>query len=229
MTVKSVISELDSTRTYTDVIIRSALGSDLQSVANAQYEMITDVAAPGSSVRAIRGHTHDSSGNGRGIMRGVCGRFYCVDTLPLGPPLNLSKNTVATVSAASGETSNYIASGASNYVMGVAFVSPGIDDIRVETCWKVDTLLNSPAFRIKNLTDSTTTEWLDIDSTDPKWYWAELLGDPTDANLGVTRTAVNRPQQRRIELDIEVKLGAAFATEFYLYCAFPYEFESAAS
>lgn len=230
MSTESRISTLDSSRAYTDAILRSEVGRDLMAVTNAEYEMITNVAAPGASVRMFPGHIHDSGGSGRGIMRGVCGRFYCVDTGSLCPPTSATLLATDIKSAAVDNSSLYVASG-DNYIMGVAYVSPGIANIRVETCWAVDDLGDTPEFRIKNITDNTTTEWCPLDSLTPKWYYAALLVDPTDDDVSVTRTATTRPRQRRIDLDIEIRphfLGMTDTT-FLLYCAFPYEFEDAAS
>jgi len=214
MTVEKRNPVLDSARANTDAPGASAHGHDISARINYQYEKINDSRAPGGT-RSERGHTHDHDGDGRGILRSNIGAFYIMDM----PLVHSTDTTVDSMGL--GNPNGYEASGA-NYVLGVAYVSPGVETIRVEVSIKVDNTADNPMFRVTNLTDGTSSGWEQITtSTAPKWY---NNAAPADANLAVT--PLGGGAQKRIELDIEIKTDGPIRT-FSLYEAFPFEYTDA--
>ena len=219
MSIEKGIPQFDKERIYTDTIIRSNEGRDMMAALNSQFEMIEDVAAPGSSIRNYRGHTHDSKGSGRGILRVVNGGCYVVDSVNYGPPRMFTKSTLGWQNIANA-SAYYASTPGGEEIIGVAYVSPGIDSIRVACCFGCSTLIATPQFRIRNLTDSKNGGIMELTTTDPRWY-------DSGTDVEVTRNVLNRGDVRRIEIAIQIDIGAATSTRFDLYHAFPYEYEDA--
>lgn len=210
MTVIKKKAELPKERVYTDVAITGAQGADFQGNINRLTEQITDIGAPGS-VRTDRGHTHDSI-SGRGIYRTVDGNIYCI--ADAGPPLQINTSSVPGESFAVGNSSFYESDGGTGYKMGVAYVSPGIDSIKVEFMAKNANAARTVDIRPYNITDNEwAAGWTTI-TTNAIWYTSSAI--PVDQ--GTTGAC------RRIELDIYVRIDAA-NDDVYLIAAFPFEYE----
>ena len=200
--------QLDSARAANDAPVAAVHGQDMMKRENDAYERITDSPAPGATAITSRGHVHDGDGDGRGIMRAVDGGFLVV-----GPPTTKTTNDPGGVSM--GDSGNYEASG-SDFVMGVAYVSPGLVSIKFEVCIKADDTGGSPEFRVYNITDTVGTAWTAITTTDPKWY-----------TLTLNTITDSKPNQTRIELDIQVRTDGT-NRDFSLYAAFPFEYTNQA-
>lgn len=211
MTVIKKKAELPKERVYTDVAITGAQGADFQGNVNRLTEQITDVGAPGT-VRTDRGHTHDSI-SGRGIYRTVDGHFYLTEDN--GAPLQI--NTSATdpgESFANGNSTYYESDGGTGYKMGVAYVSPGIDSIKVEFLAKNSDAGRTVEIRPYNITDNEHAAGWTAITTNATWYTSDAIA----VDQGVTGAC------RRIELDIYVRIDAG-SDDVYLCAAFPFEYE----
>jgi len=217
---------LDSNAVASGVPVRSTDFINLFKRVNASEEMIEDYKATGAAAITVRGHDHDPSSAdtpGRGIMRIVDGNFQLSYNHPMtGTTASAYAVSMASFGAYSGmyETSGAFGLSA---IMGKLHVSPGIESIRVEICWKASSLAGSPRFRVKNLTATTAQDyygsgWIAIDTTAaPRWYgvYAEDI-----AIVPVVKST----SIKEVDLDIEVSVGdGATSTEFSLYGAFPYE------
>jgi hypothetical protein len=198
--------QLDSTRAANDAPVAAVHGQDMMKRENDAYERITDSPAPGATAITSRGHVHDGDGDGRGIMRAVDGGF-----LVTGLPLVYSTDSTTAISLANGDSGNYETSG-TDFVMGVAYVSPGLVSIKFEVCIKADDTAGSPEFRVYNITDTISTAWEAITTTDPKWYTI-TLNTITDS----------KPNQTRIELDVQVRTDGT-TRQFSLLAIFPFEY-----
>lgn len=216
MTVEAREPTLDAVRANTDAPCASVHGHDISASINAQYERITDDAAPGAGSRTYRGHTHDQQ-DSRGIARGCIGQFYAYN-------LPLTHTTTATGSGESmgnGATSHYEASGA-DYILGVAYVSPGVESIKCEVCMKADSVTGTPQFRIKNITDTAysgqdTNAWETLTAS-PKWYTFTV-----DADEAIAVSSPGGGAYYRVTLDIHVKTDGTSRTISF-YGGFPYEY-----
>jgi hypothetical protein len=196
---------------------------DLMERVNATVELIKDAACPGAGAATYRGHDHSSAGLGRGIPRSVCGGF-----LIMGPPVAYTFNSDTPTSLGYGASAgSYPASSAPtalNYIMGIAYVSPNLSEIRIAVQAKCSSEDHAPQIRIKNLTDTTgTTEnsivasnWIDL-TTDQKWYG--------DGDSLVRVPVIPSTSQKRIELDIEgrTQVNAGVNREIEVAAAYPYE------
>jgi len=204
---------LNEERVYTDVPVRGAQGDNFYAKENFMFERITDTAAPGGA-RSLRGHVHDGaeeSRDGRGIRRVVDGGFYMSEE----SGQYITNTTTASTpgeSIATGLGARY-ENAAGDFVMGIARVSPGIEAIKVEYLCEIigATVTN---VNIHNITDDTWSGAQVITATNT-WY--------TSGAISVTRTAANRSQVRRIELDIWWYVAAG-SEDIVFYHAYPFEY-----
>jgi hypothetical protein len=112
-------------------------------------------------------------------------------------------------------------------LMGKIWVSCGIESVRFDVCAESgDTLLGGPQFRIWNRTDTNATEtevvatqWVDIDSTDPKWYGP---GNEEKLTLAITKSTTIK----EVNLDIQVRNlnDNSTNTPFLFYAVLCYEY-----
>jgi hypothetical protein len=211
MTVIKKKASLPVERIYTDTAITGAQFSDMQGNTNRLSEEITDTGAPGS-VRICRGHTHNSL-EGRGIYRTVIGAFYTAEAE--GPPLTITTSaTDPGESFGAGNSSAYPSDGGTGNIMGTAYVSPGVDSIKVEFLAKNTDAARTVDVRPYNITDNAhAASWTTI-GTNAAWY--------TSGAIAVTPTTDG--SNKRIELDIYVRVDADSDT-VYLMHAFPFEYE----
>jgi len=204
---------LNEERVYTDVPVRGVQGDNFYAKENFMYERITDTAAP-SGARSVRGHVHDGaeeSRDGRGILRTVNGGFYLVEE----GGAYLTGTTSATPpgdSIATGLTTHY-EDAAGDYTIGIAHVSPGVESIKVEYLVRSGGAAVT-SVNIHNITDDTWSGAQVIVAL-TNWY--------TSGAIAVTRTAANRSQVRRIELDIWWFVDVGSDTIAF-YHAFPFEY-----
>ena len=220
---------LDAAEVQKDAPVEATDFQNIMKRVNAEEELILDTACQGGGAggagQIYPGHTHDGNGNGRGIMRAVCGGFQIHDF-----PMQLTWQYLAAASFASAAAyalmfplevtfGNF-----TNYKMGKAWISPGIESFRVEVCIKTESLNYRPQFRVKNLTDTDidteyASEWITITTTDPHWYGED------EATEKVTVPVLKSTSLKELDLDIECRLLAAQgSTEaFLLYAAIPYE------
>ena len=211
MTILKGLPTLHDSRIQIDRPVKARDISDIMATVNAQYEMILDRSCPGSNLRSLRGHVHDHEGQGKGILRVTDGGFYFVD-LDTSGGMSLTVSSSSTpYSMATSYSGDYVASG-SNYVMGVAYVSPGIEAIRCEVQMEVSSGGLGGQVRINNLTDSQTSAWTNV-TTNPTW----IMTQP------VTVTPAGDGGMKRVEIDIEVWTLAAGTETFHIWAAYPYE------
>jgi len=197
--------------------------SDLMKRVNATVELIKDAACPGAGAATYRGHDHSSADLGRGIPRSVCGGF-----LIMGPPVSHTFNSDTPISLGTGATAgSYPPSAAPtalNFIMGVAYVSPNLSEIRIAVQAKCSSVDHAPQIRIKNITDTTgTTEnsivasnWIDLD-TAWKWYG--------DGDSQIRVPVIPSTSLKRVELDIEgrTQVNAGVNREIDVAAIYPYE------
>lgn len=220
MSIQKFSAQLDKERIYTDTPIYANEGRDMMANINAQYEMITNAPAPGTSIRDFPGHTHNSDGNGRGILRCINGACYIVSSANYGPPASPTIATASWVNVVNGVA--YYASSSGDEILGIAYVSPGIEYIRVAACFGTSSLADTPSFRVFNITDSNYSSAVDLTSTNPTWY-------TSGTQVEVDRDATNRGLVRRIEIGIEITTATGTSTQFDLYHAYPYEYTDASA
>lgn len=211
--IVSASKTFDNTRCAADAPVASCHGYDIMAGLNGYYERINESAgggeAPGAAASTLAGHVHDSNGLGRGIMRIVNGAFYLV-----AAPLTY-EHTGANASISAGAPGAYpLDAGAGDYEMGVAYVSAGVTSIKVAFQAKVSSVTDAPTLTVHNITDGTSSAATAL-TVDPCWY--------------AVTVAVTHPGSGlyRITLDLICHVDANTRT-FYLYEAFPYEYQDEA-
>lgn len=224
--------------TYTNDAIEGTDAINIFKRINAQEELIKDATCTGGSSRTYRGHDHvpgSSDTAARGIMRMCIGGFQLTRSNGESEPYTkyvYSGTEPESIAADASYTNIFVAktwtgNATTNYKIGKVWVSGGIDSLRFDVCAEIgDTLEGAPQFRIKNLTDTNdtntsvvATDWVDMDSTDPKWYGP---GNEQKLTLKITKSTTIK----EVDLDIEVrnKNDNSTNTPFIFYCALCYEY-----
>jgi len=213
MSVQKGTPEMSIERCYTDVALRSSWMQDAQATANILREQNLHAPAPGSSKIDFPGHIHRNNGDGRGILRLCDGGFYIADASTGYINLTLT-GAAGPTSIGSVYTSDYQVDpdAGSSYFLGMAYVSPGVESIKVEfQAWSNS--LGAGAIRFVNRKDVTFSpyQWL---SVTPTWY-----------SLAVEVTPMGSGRIARVPLDVE---GVSTSTvNVRLAAAFPFEYQDA--
>jgi len=213
MTVQKGAPIMSAERAFTDLALRSSWGHDAQATINRLREQNLHTPAPGSSTIDYPGHVHRNNRDGRGILRLCDGGFYICDSATPGY-LQHVYTGASSGSIAAGAASDYPEDPdiADSYHMGIAYVSPGVEAIKVEfQAW-----INSVAaagIRIANLADPVSTIFSSYQllTITPAWY-----------SLAVAVVPAGEGKITRVPLDFDV-LSISIVT-VRLAAAFPFEY-----
>lgn len=215
MTIQSSEKHMHEERASADAPVASCHGHDVSATLNAQYERIHESEgggyAPGATSAGVSGHVHNGYLEGRGLQRAKIGEFYTRGRpLTLNYPAFVSAGAWESLAAANSTSYEQRSGSPYSYVIGVAYVSSGIDTIGV---WvQVKSSAGNGSVRIKNITDGTTSSSSSFSAS----------GEPEWILLSVAVTNPDTGDVYRVELDVEFTYSSTEVV--YLYCAFPYEY-----
>jgi hypothetical protein len=214
MTVQKGDPNLPRERVHTDQAVRSRWGQDAQANLNRLREQNLHTPAPGASSISHPGHIHRNNGDGRGILRLVDGGFYIVG----GGNGYLQSSVImgSTESMGVDNSSDYQVSQAHpfNYIMGVAYVSPGIAAIKVELQAWDNTGLYAQIRACNLESTKQNSPWQAITAT-PGWYSLIVPVTPTNGRV------------MRCELDVEIRAVGGGPCVVRLTSAWPFEYTDA--